>query len=356
VKIMLRIAVIPGDGIGPDVTAEAKKVLQAVADCLGKRVESVDFDYGAERYLKDGVTLPPDALVRFRNEFDAIFLGALGDPRVPDMKHATEILYAIRFGLDLYANIRPVKLLDRRLTPLKNTIESDVDFTIIRENTEDFYTGIGGSVKKGTPDEIAIQESVSTRKGVERIIEAAFSFATNNLLKKVTMTDRGNILRFDGDLWQRTFWNAAKRFPQIQCEHLYIDALAMMLLKNPGRFEVIVAGNMFGDILGDMGAELQGGLGMAPSGNMKPEGICMFEPVHGSAPKYARLNVANPMGAILSVQMMLEHLGWKEAGSRIESAVRECIREGECTRDLGGRLGTREVGDAICARIKTSAP
>lgn len=351
---MVRIAVIPGDGIGPDVTTEAKKALQAVADCLGKKVETVDFDFGADRYLRDGTTLPADALDRFRSEFDAIFLGGLGDPRVPDMKHATDILYGIRFGLDLYTNIRPVKLLDRRLTPLKNTIESDVDFTIIRENTEDFYAGIGGCLKKGTPDEVAIQESVSTRKGVERIIEAAFSFAAKNHLKKVTMADKGNILRFDGDLWQRTFWKTGKRYPQIRSEHLYIDALAMMILKNPGRFEVIVSGNMFGDILGDMGVELQGGLGMAPSGNINPEGICMFEPVHGSAPKYAALNVANPMGAVLSVQMMLEHLGWKEAGSRIESAVRECIREGECTKDLGGKLGTREVGDAIGARIKSN--
>jgi 3-isopropylmalate dehydrogenase len=351
---MVRIAVIPGDGIGPDVTAEAKKVLQTIADCLGKKVESVDFDFGAERYLKDGTSLPAGALEHFRSEFDAIFLGALGDPRVPDMKHATDILYGIRFGLDLYANIRPVKLLDRRLTPLKNTIESDVDFVILRENTEDFYTGIGGSIKKGSADEIAVQESVSTRKGVERIIETAFSFAAKNRLQKVTMTDKGNILRFDGDLWQRTFWSAAKRYPQIQSEHLYIDALAMMILKNPGRFKVIVAGNMFGDILCDMGAELQGGLGIAPSGNINPEGICMFEPVHGSAPKYAGLNVANPMGAILSVQMMLEHLGWKEAGSCIETAVKECIREGECTRDLGGKLGTREVGNAICSRLKTN--
>jgi 3-isopropylmalate dehydrogenase len=352
---MVRIAFLPGDGIGPDVSAEAKKVLHTAADCLGKKVESVDFDYGAERYLKDGTTLPADAIDRFRSDFDAIFLGALGDPRVPDMKHATEILNGIRFGLDLYANLRPVKLLDRRLTPLKNKIENDVNFTIIRENTEDFYTGIGGCLKKGTPDEIAIQESVSTRKGVERILEVAFSFAARNHLKKVTMTDKGNILRFDGDLWKRTFWNTGKRYPQIQCEHLFIDALAMMIMKDPGQFEVIVTSNMFGDILGDMGAELQGGLGMAPSGNINPAGICMFEPVHGSAPKYARLNVANPMGAILSVQMMFEHLGWKEAGSCIESAVRECIREGECTKDLGGKLGTREVGDAICTRIKTNA-
>jgi 3-isopropylmalate dehydrogenase len=352
---MVRIAILPGDGIGPDVTAEAKKVLHTVSDCTGKKIESVDFDFGADRYLKDGTTLPADALNCFRSEFDAIFLGALGDPRIPDMKYATDILFGIRFGLDLYANIRPVKLLDRRLTPLKNTIESDVNFTIFRENTEDFYTGVGGCIRKGTLDEIAIQESISTRKGVERIIEAAFSFAAKHGLKKVTMADKSNILRYDGDLWQRTFSIVGKRFPGIQSEHLYIDALTMMIMKNPARFNVIVSGNMFGDIISDMGAELQGGLGMAPSGNINPEGICMFEPIHGSAPKYARLNIANPMGAVLSVQMMLDHLGWKEAGSCIESAVKECIREGECTRDLGGRLGTREVGDAICTRIKASS-
>ncbi len=352
---MLRIAVIPGDGIGIDVTAEAQKVLHTIGRASGKKIETVIFDYGAERYLKDGVTLSPDALDRFRSEFDAILMGALGDPRVPDMKHAADILFGIRFGLDLYANIRPVKLFDRRLTPLKNTTEADVDFTVFRENTEDLYVGIGGVFKKGTPDEVAIQESISTRKGVERIIEAAFSFATRHGLKKVTMSDKSNALRFGGDLWQRTFREAAQRYPRIEAEHLYIDALAMMLVKEPANFEVIVTNNMFGDIITDLGAQLQGGLGLAASGNINPNNVCMFEPVHGSAPRFAGKNLANPMGAILSVQMMLSHLGWASEAAAIEAAVRACIREGECTRDIGGELGTREVGDAICRQIDKSS-
>ncbi len=349
---MLRIAVVPGDGIGIDVTVEAQRVLHTVSRLSGKNIETVLFDYGAERYLKDGTTLPADALDRFRSEFDAILLGALGDPRVPDMKHATDILFGIRFGLDLYVNIRPIKLFDRRLTPLKNTTEADVNFTVFRENTEDLYVGIGGIFKKGTPDEVAIQESISTRKGVERIIEAAFSFASRHGLKKVTMSDKSNALRFAGDLWQRTFHDVAQRYPRIEAEHLYIDALAMMVVKAPADFEIIVTNNMFGDIITDLGAQLQGGLGLAASGNINPAGVCMFEPVHGSAPKFAGKNLANPMGAILSVQMMLEHLGWTSESAAIEASVRECIREGECTRDLGGKMGTREVGDAVCQRLE----
>jgi len=352
---MTRIAVIPGDGIGIEVIAEALKVLQTLGDLTGKKIETVQFDYGAERYLKDGISLPADALDRFRSEFDAILLGALGDPRIPDMKHASDILFGIRFGLDLYANIRPVKLLDRRLSPLKGTIESDIDFTVFRENTEDLYVGVGGLFKKDTPDEIAIQESVSTRKGVERILEMAFAFAVQKGLKRLTMSDKSNALRFSGDLWQRVFAQVSRRNPEVQAEHLYIDALAMMLVKEPSRFDVIVTSNMFGDIITDLGAQLQGGLGIAASGNVNPKGICMFEPVHGSAPKYAGKNLANPFAACLSVQMMLEHLGLRNEASLIEASVRECIRENECTSDIGGELGTREAGDAVCRRIRELA-
>ncbi len=348
----LRIAVIPGDGIGKEVTREALNVLDTLSGCTGKPIEHVEFDYGAERYLRDGTTLPPDALETFRREFDAILLGALGDPRVPDMRHAAEILFGIRLGLDLYANIRPVKLLDRRLTPLKNTTEADVNFTVFRENTEDMYVGIGGIFKKGTPDEVAIQASISTRKGVERIIEAAFAFARARQLRKVTMSDKSNALRFGGDLWQRTFRDVSARYPDIEAEHLYIDALAMLVVKEPAAFKVIVTNNMFGDIITDLGAELQGGLGMAPSANINPRGICMFEPVHGSAPRFAGKNIANPMGAILSAQMMLDHLGWTPEAAIIEAAVRETVRAGECTEDLGGKLGTREVGAVICRRVE----
>jgi 3-isopropylmalate dehydrogenase len=348
---MIRIAVIPGDGIGPEVIREAVNVLQAVAAVSGKEIRTTEFDYGSDRYLREGVSLPGDALDRFRSEYDAILMGALGDPRVPDNKHAVDILFGIRFGLDLYANIRPVKLLDRHLTPLKNATEGDINFTVFRENTEDLYVGIGGIFKKGTADEVAIQESISTRKGVERIIEAAFAFALKHRLKKVTMSDKSNALRFGGDLWQRTFQEVSRRYPSIEGEHIYIDALAMMMIKQPSLFQVIVTNNMFGDIITDLGAQLQGGIGMAASGNINPASVCMFEPVHGSAPRYAGRNVANPMGAIMSVQMMLSHLGWNEEAVLIETAVQECVRAGQCTDDLGGALGTKQVGAAVCERV-----
>ncbi len=352
---MIRIAVVPGDGIGPEIIGEAVKVLNTVASIGGKEIRMTELDYGAERYLREGVALPADALHYFRTEFDAILMGVLGDPRIPDMKHAVDIILGIRFGLDLYANIRPVKLLARRLTPLKNATEADINFTVFRENTEDSYVGIGGIFKKGTPDEVAIQESITTRKGVERILEAAFSFAKKRALRKVTMSDKSNAHRFGGDLWQRTFHDVSLRYPEIEAEHLYIDALTMMMVRDPSRFQVIVTSNMFGDIITDLAAQLQGGLGLAASGNVRPEGVCMFEPVHGSAPKFAGKNVANPMGAIMSAQIMLDHLGWLEEARLIESAVQQCVRDGECTADLLGSLGTREVGAAVCRRIRRTA-
>jgi 3-isopropylmalate dehydrogenase len=352
---MVRIAVIPGDGIGPEVTAQAVRVVETVARCGGRPLETVFFDFGADRYLREGVSLPSDALDLFRSEFDAILLGALGDPRVPDNKHARDILFGIRFGLDLYANIRPVRLLDRRLTPLKNVTEKELDFTVFRENTEDLYVGIGGIFKKGTPDEVAIQESISTRKGVERILEAAFAFAGARGKRKVTMSDKSNALNYSGDLWQRAFAEVSRRHPDILPEHFYVDTLAMMLIREPAAFEVIVTNNMFGDILTDLGAQLQGGLGMAASANINPGVTCMFEPVHGSAPGFAGKNIANPVGAILSAQMMLDHLQWRHEAGLIEQAVQECLRENKCTADVGGALGTREVGDAVCLHIESAS-
>lgn len=352
---MIRIAVIPGDGIGPEVTTAAIQVLHTVARRSGKRVETVDFDYGAERYLREGVALPPDALERFRGEFDAILLGTLGDPRIPDMKHVVDIVLGLRLGLDLYANIRPARLFDRRLSPLKNVTEADVNLTVFRENTEDLYVGVGGIFKRGTPEEVAIQESIATRKGVERILEAAFSYAVSRRRTRVTMADKSNALRYSGDLWQRTFREVSRRYPNLEAEHLYIDALAMMLIKEPARFQVVVTSNTFGDIIGDLVAQLQGGLGIAAAANINPATVCMFEPVHGSAPKFAGKNVANPFAAIMSVQMMLEHLGWKSEAGAIEAAVRECVRSAACTEDLGGALGTREAGEAVCRMIERSA-
>ena len=347
-----RIAVIPGDGIGIDVTREALAVLATLRDVTSARLVIQEFDFGAERYLKTGVSLPEGTYEMFQRDFDAIYIGALGDPRVPDMAHARDILLGTRFVLDLYANHRPVKLLHDDLCPLKGRGRKDVNFVVFRENTEGSYVGMGGIFKKGTPDEIATQEDINTRKGVERIIEHAFRHAKANGLTKVTMSDKSNALRFGHDLWQRVFAEVSKRYPEIEANHLYIDALALQMVKNPAQFQVVVTCNMFGDIVTDLGAALQGGLGMAASGNINPQGVSMFEPVHGSAPKYAGKNVANPFGAILSAQMMLEHLGFRDEAALVEKAVVAAIEKGETPRELGGSLGTREVGEAVSRRIR----
>lgn len=347
-----RIAVIPGDGIGIDVTREAIKVLKTIDQVNRLGLALDEFDFGAERYLASGVALPEGMLARFQKEYDAIFIGALGDPRLPDMRHAAEILLGIRFGLDLFVNHRPVKLLHDRLCPLKGRGREDIDFVVFRENTEGLYVGMGGIFKKGTPDEVAVQEDVNTRKGVERIVEYAFRFARERGYRRVTMSDKSNVLRYGHDLWQRVFSEVSARYPEIEANHLYVDALSLQMVKDPGQFEVIVTCNMFGDIVTDLAAALQGGLGMAASGNINPSGVSMFEPVHGSAPKYAGKNIANPFGAILSAQMMLEHLGHAGPASLIERAVVDSIASEETPRELGGNLGTREVGDAVCRRIR----
>ncbi len=348
-----RIAVIPGDGIGIDVTREAVKVLECLQKIQNLSLDLKHFDYGAERYLQDGTTMPEEQVADFRQNYHAIFIGALGDPRVPDMTHARDILLGLRFKLDLYVNYRPVKLTDRKLCPLKDKTEADVDFVVFRENTEGLYVGMGGIFKKGTPDEVAIQEDVNTRKGVERIIRYAFEFARAKGRRKVTMSDKSNALRFGHDLWLRTFEEVGADYPEIEKEHIYVDALTMQMVKRPEQFEVIVTCNMFGDIVTDLGAQLQGGMGLAASGNLNPEGTSMFEPVHGSAPKYAGKNVANPLAAILTAGLMLDHLGFPQANTLVERAVEHAIRTDNTTRDLGGQLGTKEVGDFICQTIQT---
>jgi 3-isopropylmalate dehydrogenase len=347
-----RYAIVPGDGIGVDVTREAVKVLEAVADSGPLSMELESFDLGADRYLETGETLSQEALDTLRS-FDGIFMGAFGDPRVPDMKHAAEILLGTRFRLDLFANVRPVRCLHDRLCPLRAFNASDVDMVVFRENTEGLYVGMGGIFKKGTPDEIGIQEDVNTRKGVERIVRQAFLYAEENGRSKVTMSDKSNALRFGHDLWQRVFFEVAEEFPEIESNHLYVDALAMQMIKNPAQFEVIVTCNMFGDIVTDLGAQLQGGLGMAASGNIHPGATSMFEPVHGSAPKYAGTDVSNPFGAILTAAMMLEHTGLADEATRIEAAVSACVEAKECTRDVGGNLGTSATGDSVARRIRT---
>jgi 3-isopropylmalate dehydrogenase len=346
-----RVAVIPGDGIGPEVIGQAVRVLGRVQETHGVKLELLNFDWGAEKFLREGVSLPPGSLEMLAADFDAILAGAFGDPRVPSNQHAEDILLGMRRGLDLYINLRPVRLLDQRLTPLRNAQIADIDFVVFRENTEGAYCGAGGFLKKGTVDEIATQEELNTRRGVERIILAAFEYARANSRKRVTMADKSNVQRFGGDLWQRVFKEVAEDYPEIETNHQYVDAMAMFMVLDPAQYDVIVSNNLFGDILTDLGAAIQGGLGLAASGNIHPGRVSLFEPVHGSAPTLAGKGIANPVGAILTSAMMLEYLGHKQAGDAIERAVREAISENQTTRDLGGDLSCEQVGTDICGRI-----
>jgi 3-isopropylmalate dehydrogenase len=346
-----RIAVVPGDGIGVEVTNESLAVLEHLRETHGVNVELQHFDWGADKFLREGVTLPEGALEMLTSEFDAILAGAFGDPRVASNKHAEDILLGMRRGLDLYINLRPVRLLDARLTPLKNREPEDINFVVFRENTEGSYIGAGGFLKKGTPHEIATQDELNTRRGVERIIVAAFEYARRTGRKKVTMADKSNVQRFGGDLWQRTFKEVSARYPGIEGNHQYADATAMFMVLDPAQYDVVVTNNLFGDILTDLGAALQGGLGLAASGNIHPGRVSLFEPVHGSAPPLAGRNVANPAGAILTTAMMLEYLGHGEAARAVEEAVGACVRERETTRDLGGSLSTSEAGEAVRRRL-----
>ncbi len=347
-----KIAVVPGDGIGPEVIDAGLKVLSRVSEARGLGLQFVHFGWNADEYLRTGISMPDGAMDDIRVNYDAVYLGAFGDPRVPDMKHAADILLGMRFQLDLYVNYRPVKLLDERLSPLKNKGVADIDFVIFRENTEGAYVGMGGNFKKGTMDEIAVQEDVSTRRGVERIIRYAFEYAKKTGRKSVCMSDKNNVMRFGGDLWLRTFEEVAKEYPDMEHFHMFVDALTMQMVRAPEMFEVIVTNNMFGDIVTDLGAALQGGLGVAASGNIHPGRVSLFEPIHGSAPKYAGKDVANPAGAILTAGMMLEYLGHADEARIIEDAVTEAIRAEETTKDLGGSLGTRAAGDAILNRLQ----
>jgi 3-isopropylmalate dehydrogenase len=348
---MKRIAVIPGDGIGPEVIREAVRVLERVRVTHDVSLQLTDFDWGADRFLRDGVTLPEGALEMLASEFDAILAGAFGDPRVPSNKVAEDVLLGMRRGLDLYINLRPVRLLDARLSPLRDRTVAEIDFVVFRENTEGAYCGAGGFLKKGTSEEIATQEELNTRKGVERIIVAAFEYARANRRKRVTMADKSNVQRFGGDLWQRVFRELASRYPEIEANHQYVDAMSMFMVLDPGQYEVIVSNNLFGDILTDLGAAIVGGLGLAASGNIHPGRVSLFEPVHGSAPPLAGKGIANPIGAILTAAMMLEYLGYKSASEAVEAAVRQSVLHHETTRDLGGPLSTTEAGAAICNRI-----
>jgi len=351
-----RIAVIPGDGIGKEVIPAALKVIEA----SGAAVDFTHFDWGADRYLADGTTVPPDGFATLARDFEAIFLGAFGDPRVKSNIHAKEILLGMRFKMDLYANVRPVRLLEASLCPLKGIEPADIDFVVIRENTEGAYVDSGGIFKQGTSDEIAVQEDINTRKGVERIIRFAFEYcksekkADGSARSRVLLCDKSNAMTYAGSLWQRVFKEVSAEYPQFKAEHMYVDALCTQMVRDPRQFDVIVTNNMFGDIISDLGAGLQGGLGMAASGNIHPGKTSMFEPVHGSAPPLAGQNVANPIGSILTAAMMLRHLGFTTQSSRIEAAVLEAVRQKQTTADVGGGLGTRESAEWIASRIARS--
>jgi 3-isopropylmalate dehydrogenase len=348
-----RIAVIAGDGIGKEVIPQAVKVMEAA----GAAVELTSFDWGADRYLADKTTVPPDGFTALDRDFDAILVGAFGDPRVPSNIHAREILLGMRCKMDFYANVRPVRLLDASLCPLKGIEPKDIDFVVIRENTEGVYGDLGGVFKQGTPDEVAIQEDINTRKGVERIIRYAFEFRASTKKsdgsprRRVLMCDKSNAMTHAGGLWQRVFKEVATEFPQIETQHMYVDALCLRMVRDPRGFDVIVTNNMFGDIITDLAAGLQGGLGMAASGNLRPGHVSMFEPVHGSAPPIAGKNIANPFGAILTAAMMLAHLGMASEARKIEAAVLEAVRQKKTTADIGGTLGTREAGAWVADKV-----
>ncbi|MBN9165271.1 MAG: 3-isopropylmalate dehydrogenase [Myxococcales bacterium 68-20] len=351
------IAILPGDGIGPEVMAQATRVLEHYRDARKLPLELWQLDLGADRFLRDGTTFPKDVQARIANEASAVLLGALGDPRVPNLEYARDILFGLRFGLDLYANVRPVRALADRLVPLKDRTAKDVDIVVFRENTEGIYVGIGGQFKRGTPDEIAINEDVNTRKGVERLIRAGFEYAKRHGKKTVHMADKSNAMKHAHELWYRCFFEVAKEYPGIDAKHVYVDALCLYMVQDPRPFEVIVTNNLFGDIVTDLGAALQGGLGMAASANVHyadSSRVAMFEPVHGSAPPLVGKDLANPIASFLTVGMMLAHLGWPEEEARIERLCAEAVVTGNCTPDVGGAKGTKAVADWFLDRLASS--
>jgi 3-isopropylmalate dehydrogenase len=355
-----RVAVIPGDGIGPEVVEQALRTLEP----LGVRLELTRLPWSADHYLATGETLPKGALEELQKGYDAIFFGALGDPRLPEQVVARDVLLGLRFGLDLYINLRPVELIDERLCPLKGKRLEDVRFVVLRENTEGPYVQAGGTFKRGTPDEIAITEDLNTRKGVERIVRAAYLVAGQlagaagrpaGKAPRVCMVDKANALPHAHGLWQRTWKEIAREFPGVQSSHLFVDVAAMEFVRAPERFDVIVTSNLLGDILTDLGAAITGGLGLAASGNIHPGRISLFEPVHGSAPDIAGKGVANPLAACLTLALLLEHVGEDAAAARLRAAVVRVVQAGDVTPDLGGRLSTGQCGDAVLRAIESGA-
>jgi len=346
------VALLPGDGTGPEVLAEGIKVVQAACQKFGFTIKFTKYDLGGERYIKTGEVLP-DSVVSELRQHDAIYLGAIGHPDVKPGILEKGILLRLRFELDQYINLRPVKLYEGVDTPLKNKGPKEIDFIVVRENTEGLYAGAGGVLKKGTQDEIATQESINTRKGVERCLRFAFHYTKKrNKSKKLTLCGKTNVLTYAFDLWERAFYEVAKEYPDITTDYAHVDATCMWMIKNPEWFDVIVTDNMFGDIITDLGAMIQGGLGIAAGGNINPEGVSMFEPMGGSAPKYTGKNVINPLAAILAGGMMLEFLDQQPAADSVEKAVQKALKENIKSLDAGKMgMGTRELGDLIVRNI-----
>ncbi|MCY3547691.1 MAG: isocitrate/isopropylmalate dehydrogenase family protein [Gemmatimonadetes bacterium] len=351
---MARLALIPGDGIGPEVVRAATDVMRAAAEKHGLDLTLDDWDLGADRYLRDGTTLTPEDRDRLVSDYDAALLGALGDPRVPENVHARDILLGLRAFADLYVNYRPCKLLVPALSPLRNP-DPATDIVFFRENTEGLYAGVGGSFRTGTADEIAIEESLNTYKGVERIVRAAFEHARTTGRTSVTLVDKANVLAHEGGLWRRVFGEVGSEFPGIDRSAMYVDAMAMDLVRRPQRYEVVVTSNLFGDILSDLAAQVTGGLGLAPSGNINPESWALFEPVHGSAPDIAGKGIANPVAAVACVSLAFEHLGMEEAAVDVDDCIRASFAADMTTPDLGGTATTREVGRWMAARLLDAA-
>ncbi|MBT8487305.1 MAG: isocitrate/isopropylmalate dehydrogenase family protein [Gemmatimonadetes bacterium] len=349
---MPRIALIPGDGIGKEVVREARRVLEVVSEAEKAGVACDELAYGAERFLRDGVTITDDEFAAIESEYDAVLLGALGDPRVPSNQHAKDILLGMRFRLDLYVNFRPCSLLAPELSPLSRDL-SGLRLEIFRENTEGEYTGMGGSLRKHTADEVALEENIATRMGVERIVTAAFEYARAQRRTRVTLVDKSNVMRHVGGLWRRVFEEVGETFPEIERDAMYVDAMAMDLVRRPERYQVLVASNLFGDIISDLAAEITGGLGLAPSANIHPGKHALFEPVHGSAPDIAGTRTANPLGAIRCVGLLLDHLGHPEAGARVEAAAVASFQAGCRTPDLGGDASTEDVGTWIVEHLQS---
>jgi len=349
---MYKIAVIPGDGTGPEVIHEGLKVIEVAGKKFNFKYESKIFDFGGERYLKTGKTLE-DKDIEELKKYSAIYLGAIGHPEVKPGILETGILLKLRFSLDQYINLRPVKLYNADFCPLKDKKPEDIDFVVVRENSEGLYKGMGEFKDKGTKEEVAIQISYNTRKGVERCIRYAFEYARRrNKKKKLTLCGKTNVLTYAWDLWERTFNEVAKEYPDIQTDYAHVDATTMWFVKNPEWFDVIVTDNMFGDIITDLGAMIQGGMGIAAGGNLNPQGVSMFEPIGGSAPKYTGKNVINPLAAICAGGMMLEGLGEEKAAKAVEDAVIKVVQT-KLKSLAAGKMGysTSEVGDLVVENL-----